>query len=161
MNPIDIVFVVCLLAFLFAGIKHGLVKQIVSFCVVYFGISLSLRFSGIVAEWIMKWIHGSPLAVKIISFVIVLFVIALILNLIGKLVEKIISISLLGWLNKLLGALIAVFVYLIVISVITFFFDSVNSSLHLISKQVLAESKTYSSLLDFANLIFPYLKELF
>ena len=46
MGVIDIVIVCCFLPVLYFGIKNGLVKQLVAFAVVYFGIRLSLHSAG-------------------------------------------------------------------------------------------------------------------
>ena len=53
MGVIDIVIVCCFLPVLYFGIKNGLVKQLVAFAVIYFGLRLSLRFATPVAEWIV------------------------------------------------------------------------------------------------------------
>jgi len=161
MSTLDIILILCFLPCIYFGIKNGLVKQIVSFCVIFFGIKLASRFSYDVSLWISKSVSGNPFLLKLIAFILIFFVIAILLNLLGKLIEKIIKISLLGWLNRLLGILLSFFIFLIVISVIVYLVNSANSVLGFIPKQIIAESKLYQALLDFSKFIFPYLKELF
>ena len=160
MGVIDIIIVCCFLPALYFGIKNGLVRQLVAVAVIYFGITLSLRFSAPVAEWIGEHVNMNEFWAKTVSFILVFFVISLVLGLLGKLIEKIIQISLLGWLNKLLGVVAALFVFALVISAIVYFVDSANNMLDFIPKEKLEESRFYPWLLDFSKEIFPRFKEL-
>ena len=161
MGVIDIILVACFLPCIWFGLKRGLVRQIVSICVIYFGITLSLKFSGQLSSWLSNYIPESPFAVKLISFILIFFAIALALSLLGKVVEKILKISLLGWINRLLGLVLAFFVFLFAISSAVFLIDSANSLVEFIPKDSIAESRIYPALLDFSKFVFPYFKELF
>lgn len=161
MGVIDIVIVCCFLPALYFGIKNGLVKQVVAFAVVYFGIVLSLRFSAPVARWAVEHVHLSEFCAKAISFILIFFAVALILSLLGRIVEKIIKISLLGWLNKLLGVVMTFILFALLISVIVYFVDSANNLLDFIPEEKLAESRFYPVLLHLSQEVFPHFKELF
>ena len=115
MGVIDIVIVCCFLPVLYFGIKNGLVKQLVAFAVIYFGLRLSLRFATPVAEWIVERVKISDFWAKTVSFIVIFFAIALLLNLLGKMLEKIINISMLGWLNKLLGIVMTFCIFALLI----------------------------------------------
>ena len=88
MGVIDIVIVCCFLPVLYFGIKNGLVKQLVAFAVIYFGLRLSLRFATPVAEWIVERVKISDFWAKTVSFIVIFFAIALLLNLLGKMLKK-------------------------------------------------------------------------
>ena len=132
MGVIDIIIVCCFLPVLYFGIKNGLVKQLVAFAVIYFGITLSLRFATPVAEWITERLQISEFWAKTVSFIFIFFVVALVLSLLGKIVEKIIKISMLGWLNKLLGIAMTFCIFALLISVVVYFVDSANNATSLI-----------------------------
>lgn len=161
MGVIDIVIVCCFLPALYFGIKNGLVRQLVAIAVIYFGITLSLRFSAPVAEWMEEHVHLTGFWAKTVSFVLIFFVVSLVLSLLGKLVEKIIQISLLGWLNKLLGILATIFLFAIAMSALVYLVDSANNYLGFIPKEKIEESRFYPLLLDLSKEIFPRLKEFF
>ena len=161
MGVIDIVIVCCFLPALYFGVKNGLVKQVVAFAVVYFGIRLSLQFATPVAEWVMEHLKIPEFWAKAISFILIFFAVALLLNLFGKLVEKIIKISLLGWLNKLLGVATTFCIFALLLSVVVYFVDSANNLLDFIPKEKLEESRFYPALLDLSKEVFPHFKELF
>lgn len=161
MGTIDIIIIICLLPSIFFGLKKGLIKQIVSLCVLFFGIKLSLQFSAPVSGWLSQHITISPFALKTISFVVIFSAVAIVLSLIGRLVEKIIQITLLEWVNKVLGLILSFSFFLIALSVLAYFFDSANNLMHIVSQENIGSSKLYPMLLDFSKLIFPYFKELF
>ncbi len=161
MNTIDIIIAVCFLPCLFFGLKHGLVKQITSLCTIYFGVTLSLRFSAPVIKWLSGHVTMSPLAAKMVSFLVIFLVIALLLRLLGRLVEKVLQITLLGWVNRLLGVAMAIVIFAVTLSAITFIVDQANNTLSFIPKEQISESRIYPGLLKLSKLIFPYFKQLF
>ncbi len=161
MGAVDIVIVCCFLPVLYFGIKNGLVRQLVAFAVVFFGLKLSLKFAAPLAEWALQHIKFPEFWAKVISFILIFFVVALLLNALGRIVEKIIKISMLGWLNKLLGILMTFCLFALVISVLVYFVDSANNLLEFIPKEKLEESRFYPALLQLAQDVFPHFKELF
>ena len=160
MGVVDIVILCCFVPALYFGIKNGLVRQLVAVAVLYFGITLSLRFCPQVAQWITEHVNMTDFWAKTVSFILIFFVVSLVLSLLGKLVEKIIQISLLGWLNKLLGIVATLFLFALALSAIVYFVDSANNMLEFIPKEKLEESRFYPMLLDLAKDLFPRLKEL-
>lgn len=161
MGVVDIVIVCCFLPVLYFGIKNGLVKQLVALAVLYFGITLSLRFSAPVGEWVVEHTGISEFWGKAISFILIFFAVALVLSLFGRILEKIIQISLLGWLNKLLGIVMTFCIFALLLSVIVYLVDSANNILEFIPKEKLEESRFYPALLDLSQQLFPRFKDLF
>lgn len=161
MGTIDIIIIICLLPSIFFGLRNGLIKQIVSLCVLFFGIKLSLQFSEPVSTWLSQHITASTFAMKTISFVVIFSVVAIVLSLVGRLIERIVQITLLGWVNKILGVILSFLFFLIILSVLIYFLDSANSLIHIIPQEKINGSKLYPALLDFSKFIFPYFKELF
>ena len=161
MEVIDIIILCCFLPAIYFGLKNGLVKQIVSACVIYFGITLSLKYSIPLSGWIAgKGVNIPVFWTRLISFILIFAITAIIFSLLGKVVSKIIKITLLGWVDKLLGIILSLLVSAIIISVIIYFVDSANSLLEFIPKEKIAESKFYPALLDFAKSAFPLIKDL-
>ena len=161
MGTIDIIITICLLPALYFGIKNGLVKQLVAFAVIYFGIILSLKFSSPAAEWVSSRIEITDFWAKAVSFILIFFAVALILSLFGRIIEKIIKISLLGWLNKLLGVVMSFCLIILLLSVVVYLVDSANNLLEFIPKEKLEESRFYPVLLNLSQEVFPRFKELF
>ncbi|MBO4842034.1 MAG: CvpA family protein [Bacteroidales bacterium] len=161
MGVIDIVIVCCFLPALYFGVKNGLVKQLVALAVIYFGITLSLRFSVRVSDWVVEHVNMPEFWAKAVSFIVIFFVVAIILNLFGRLIEKIIQISLLGWLNRLLGVVLTICLFTLLLSALVYLVDSANNMLEFIPKEKIEESRLYPRLLAISQDVFPLFKELF
>lgn len=161
MGVIDIVIVCFFLPALFFGIKNGMVKQLVALAVIYFGIVLSLRFATPVSQWVLEHVKMTEFWAKTVSFILIFFAVALVLSLFGRIIEKIIKITLLGWLNKLLGVVMTFILTILLLSVVVYLVDSANNLLEFIPKEKLEESRFYPALLQLSQEVFPHFKELF
>jgi len=161
METIDIIILIALLPGLYLGFKNGLIKQIISFAVVYLGITLSLRFADKVAPYVMEYVNAGEFWAKALSFIIIFAAVALILNILGAIIEKAIGATAVGFVNRILGVLLSLFLFCLIVSVFVSFIDSLNQTTHFISEEKLADSKLYPFMLDFGKTFFPYLKSLF
>ncbi len=161
MGIIDIIILCCFLPALYFGIKNGFIKQIISLAVLILGIILSLRFTNIVAEWILKFVDMSGFWVKVIAFIVIFFIVAILLNLLGAMLNKIIKITMLGWLNRVLGIIFSVVKIALLLSVLIYIVDSINNLTGFIPAEKITESNFYHYLLKLANTLFPYLRTLF
>jgi len=161
MGTIDIIILVCLLPSLYFGLKNGLVKQIISFAVIYLGITLSLKFSGSVEPLVQQYLHIEGFWAKFIAFVAIFAAVALVLSLLGNIIDKAIKAGATGFLNRVLGLLLSVFIFVLLTALLVYMVDALNQATGLIPKEKLAESKLYPFMLDIAKTFFPYLKSLF
>lgn len=154
MNTIDIIIVVCFLPALYFGIKNGLVIQVVSFCVIYFGIKLSLLFSNPVTEWLDHSLGVQGFWAKFISFFLIFLAVAVILSLLGNIVERIVKVTLLGWVNRLLGVILSFLICAVILASIAYFLNKINGSTGLIDSSNFSSSKFYPLLLEMGQTIF-------
>ena len=161
MGVLDIIIVCCFLPSLYFGAKNGLVKQIVSILFLFFGMSLAIKCSHTFSGYIQGFIQMDEKWIKVLSFIIIFAAVAIVLSLIGKLIEKIIKVTLLGWLNRLLGIVMALAKTALILSLAIYFLDSLNELLGIIPEEKIAESNFYEPMLGFARTVFPALKEFF
>lgn len=161
MGTIDIVILACFLPAVYLGLKNGFIRQLVALAVVAGGIVLALRFSDTVGAWLQQRIKVEPFWIKAISFALIFIAVALVLNLAGKLLEKVLSIAMLGWLNRLLGLVLALATSALLIGVIVYMVDSANQLVEFLPKEKIEESRFYKPLLTLVQNVFPYLKSLF
>ena len=157
---IDIIIVCCFLPSLYFVLKNGLVKQVISLVVIILGIKLSIQFSEVVSQWILERVEIQPTWASIISFVVIFLAVALVFGLLGNLIEIILKVTLLGWLNKLLGIVFSFVEVAVILSILLYLFNSINNLLDLVSEDIIAESKFYQPLLNLADKLFPTLKSL-
>ena len=84
----------------------------------------------------------------------------LLCRLLSKILEKIFSIAMLGWLNRVLGAVLAVAKYALVIGLAIILFNTVNQRFKWVDDAKLAESQLYTAIKTGAYSIFTYFQEL-
>lgn len=161
MGVIDTVLLLCLIPAVIVGMYKGFVRQLIAFLVIYCGISLSLRFSDKVSAWILKYITVSEFWLKVISFVLIFVAVALVLAFLGNLLRKAVNVSMLGWLDRLLGACISVAITVALLSLLVHFVDAFNATGNFISGETLSESRLYPLLKDLSASVFPKLQSLF
>ena len=161
MGTIDIVILACFLPAVVMGLKDGFIRQLVALAVVVLGIWLSVRFSDTVGAWLTERFKIEPFWVKTLSFVSIFIVTALVLNLVGKLLEKVLDIALLGWLNRLLGLVLALATAALIIGTLIYLVNSANDLMDFIPKEQLEQSRFYKPLLELVQRVFPILKQLF
>ncbi|MCF0177689.1 MAG: CvpA family protein [Bacteroidales bacterium] len=160
MGVIDIAILACFLPAIVLGFKNGLVKQLISILILVLGITLSIRFATTGAEFLQPYLEIDFKWLKIISFAVIFILVALVLSLVEKLITKIVKITLLGWVNHLLGMILGIVECAVILSLVVYFFDSVNSLIELLPQEKIAESQLYSPMLELSRTVFPLLKEL-
>ena len=102
----------------------------------------------------------SPAVLQAIAFTIILLGVFFALTLAGKMLEGIVKIVMLGWLNKLLGVVFALLKVVLAIGLFILLFDSVTTALEIDCSKTISESLFYTPIKDFADVFFPYMKEL-
>ena len=160
MNILDIIILICFIPALVQGIRKGFISQVVAIVSIVAGVYLSFEFSELVSAWISQYIEGSEQVLKITAFALILIAAIAGLTVFGKLIEKMVKIVMLGWLNRLLGALFSMLKCALIVGLVIMVFNSLNGSFHFVDEVKLAESTLYPPLKSFAYNVFPYLKEL-
>ena len=113
------------------------------------------------------WLHRvaptlSENVVKVLSFIVIIVVVCLCVVLLSRLLEKVIKITTLGWINRLLGVLLSVSAVVLLIGVIISVIEYVNTTwFTLISPEQMAKSKGVQIISSITDALFPYLKQLF
>ncbi len=162
MQIIDIVILVLIALAVVKGLIDGLIRQVGGIAGLFAGIILAGRFSALLASWLNQWVNASENIVKTLSFILIIIATCLVMHLIGKLLEKIVTITTLGWLNRLLGAVLSVFGAVLLIGVLLSLIEYVNTSWFVIVPQdVIAQSKGVQIITDVTDVVFPYIKEIF
>ena len=102
----------------------------------------------------------SETLLNVVSFALILIGVSVLALLLAKLLTKVIEMMMLGWLNRLLGALMACLTTLIVLGVVIVLFDTINLKFDLVHSPILDDSLLYGKIKDLAYIAFPYLKQL-
>ena len=160
MNILDIILLVCFVPAIFQGIRKGFIAQAVSIISIILGIWASARFANIVSDWIAQYITASEQVLRLVAFALILVLVFLVLAALGKMLEGVIKLVMLGWLNKLLGVVFALLKTGLIVGLVIMAFSSLNDSFKLVQESVLNESIMYPPLKKLAFEVFPYLKDM-
>ena len=160
MNILDAIILIALIPALIQGVKKGFISQAIAIISVIVGIWASARFANMVTVWLSKFITTSEQVMKIIAFIVILVVVFMILGLIGKFLESILKVTMLSWVNKLLGALFSVGKAFLIIGLIILAFNALNNTFGLVRQEVIADSVLYNPMKYLANEVFPYIKNM-
>ena len=155
---IDLIFLVILGYFgIFKGLRKGFILELSGLLGIVVAIYLAKNYSLPIAGW-----FASTLGIVGATSPVVAFVLTLVLGLVGVhflalLVSKLLSVVMLGWLNKLLGAIFSFLKILLVLSAMVRSFDMFNQKVELISEETLNESKLYGPIKMVADKVLPAL----
>jgi membrane protein required for colicin V production len=102
MNWLDIVILVCLVVPVFIGLKIGLIKAVLSLVGLIIGVVLASNLYKPLAN-IMSFISNENIA-NIIAFIVILLAVMVAATIVVRLLKFIASVTMLGWVDHLGGA---------------------------------------------------------
>lgn len=160
MNFIDITILLCCVPAIFCGLSKGFIAQAAALVALVLGAWMSFHFSSTVVEWIRPAMDVSPVILQVIAFTLILMAVFLALTLAGKALEGLVKVVMLGWLNKLLGVAFSLLKVILAIGLVILLIDTVTHALEIDCSKTTAESLLYNPVKSFADVFFPYIKEL-
>lgn len=160
MSIIDIILLICFIPALISGLKKGLISQLISIISIIAGVWISFEFATVTSQWLSQYIEAPENILRIIAFTLIMIGVFVVLGLLGRLLENILDLVMLGWVNKLFGVVFSFLKTALIIGLILIAFNSINTSLELVSPEELSESVLYTPMKNFADTVFPYLKEM-
>ena len=158
MQTIDIVIAVLLAVGLIGGLRDGVVKQVAGLAGLIGGLLLGRAFYLPVGSWLVDTFGMSLQVAQVASFILILVIVPLLFSLVGWLVSKLLSAICLGWVNRLLGALVGVLKYLLFVGVVITgieFFDQHDT---LVSEQKKEASVLYYPIYNATGIFFDGIK---
>ena len=150
---LDLIYLICLAIFLFRGFRKGLVIALFSFLSIIIGMIGALKISNSVAASLFA---DHPIAAKwspLLAYIIVFFIIVWLVRIVASIIQKSLKIIALGFVNRLLGALLYGLLITLVFSIFIWLF----SKMEFLSKDTLENSSVVVVIAPLA----PYFFELF
>lgn len=155
MNIIDIILLIPIVWFGYKGFVNGLAIEIASLLALILGIYLSYHFSVYVGK--QMGIEGKY--ASILSFVITFIIVVLMVHLLGKIIDKAFNLVSLGFINTFAGVIFGILKVVLILSVIIYFIDKLDTRRLIISEKNRTESKLLKPVKSIAPLIFSGLKD--
>lgn len=160
LSVIDIVVAVIIIACAVFGAIKGFISQIVSIISLVLGIWCACKLSELLARYVKEWFSIGESAVYIVSFIIILVVVIILCHFIGRGIEKIIRLTMMNWLNRMLGFLFAAAKAIIIMSVAVYIIDYIDNAWGLVPEGLAGKSLFYSTFLKISQTFFPYLQSI-
>ncbi|MBP5173181.1 MAG: CvpA family protein [Bacteroidales bacterium] len=162
MAVLDIVLLVIFIPAIIRGISKGFIEQLAALLSIFLSAYVAYLFADKVGAWLSQWITvNSPTVLYIVSFVVVIILCVLVMNLVAKLLSKVIDAIALGWLNRILGFVIAIFNTALVLGILFVLFGDLNEKYLHLSTQFMQDSVIYAWIQKLTDIVFPYLEGLF
>lgn len=159
----DLIILIIIAGSAIWGIFKGFVSQIVSLAALILGVWCAFKFSGYLSAQAKELlsISAAQSTLHIIMFIVILILVLIAGHFLGKALEGIIKLSMLDWLNRLLGFVFAGVKSIIILSLIAYVITYLNNIWDIIPQETLAGSKGYQFLTGFSAKVFPYLQNIF
>jgi len=161
---IDAIFFILLILAVIKGLSRGFVVAVFSFFAIIIGVAAAMKLSYIVATWLQHSFNINGSWLPVLSFAIVLIAVIILVRWIANLIQAAINVAMLGWLNKLGGVILYLFIYLFVYSIVLFYLTKMN----FIKPETIAASHTYNLVepfgtkaIDILGSIIPLFKDIF
>tara|TARA_B100001287_G_scaffold70393_1_gene58003 strand:+ start:11750 stop:12265 length:516 start_codon:yes stop_codon:yes gene_type:complete len=155
-NWLDIFFLVPILWGLITGFKKGLIAQVLGLASVVLGVWLGTQYPEYVHPFLKDKIDLQYLSIA--SFVLIFLIVVIAGALIIKLLEKLVNLVQLKFLNKIGGAILGVLKVLTFLVIIVFALEGLDSRQIIIKKTTKENSIVYPILNSASKFIIPNLK---
>ena len=155
MCVLDIILSLCLIIALVQGLLKGFTEQIIALVSIIAGTWIAFKFSKLVCNLIQPYLNASEKFLYVLVFILMVALVICLFHLLGKIIK-----AMLGWLDRLLGAIFSTIKAALIIGIVIILFSTINSTFHVVEQKYLDESVLYTPLKNIAYDIFPYLKQL-
>ena len=156
---LDIILIIPILWFTYKGFSKGLIIELATLLALLLGVYIAANFSSYTADYLRDNFDFHSKYMSIISFSLTFIGVVLLVMLFGKSLEKLVNIMLLGFLNKLAGAIFGLIKISFFLSVIIFILSTFGIEKNLVDKSMREKSYLYEPIKSIAPAIFPMVKE--
>lgn len=154
MGILDIVLGLLLAYGFYRGLRNGLFVEIASLVALIAGLYGAIHLSYITGDYLEKRMEWDERYINIIAFIITFFAIVLLVHIAGKLITKLIDLTILGLLNKIAGGIFGAVKLAVIMGALLIFFEKANSSLNLIESDSTQNSILYEPVKNLGAFVF-------
>ncbi|MGB0881486.1 MAG: CvpA family protein [Vicingaceae bacterium] len=160
MNYFDIIIIIPLIWGAYKGFKKGIIIEVASFIALGLGIWGGIKFSSISAKYLSEVFDIAENIMPLISFAVTFILIVIAVFTLAKMLQKIIKMVALGFVNKAAGALFGMLKFGLILSVVINFTNIINKQISFIEPEMKNSSILYEPIGKIAQIIIPGLKEI-
>jgi membrane protein required for colicin V production len=157
-NVLDIILLIPLLLFAYNGFKKGIIIELASLAALILGLYFAFYFSDLAADLLNKWFSIDPSYLAAIAFIVTFLVVVVVVVTVGKILQKFIDILLLGFFNKLAGAIFGLLKGALVLSILIFIINYFDGSRSVFKKETCEKSIFYTPVESIAPKLYSWIK---
>lgn len=147
MNWLDIIIVLPLLVGLVRGFMRGFVTEIIAIMVVILGAVGSRLLAPTFSVWLLKQFAWPQEICDVVAYILLFLAIGVVLAILGKLFTKLLHAIHLGFFNRLLGGVFGLCKFGIIVLVVVFAMDRINSHFHWLDNSPVVQT----------SVVYPYM----
>lgn len=136
---IDIVFAIILVIAIYKGYSRGLIVAIFSFVGVTIGLAGALKLTNVAVQYAQQHWHMPSRWLPVLCFVTLFLGIVLLVRLLATLLQGLVEVAMMGWLNKLGGIILYSAIFIIVYSILLW----IANQLYWLSPEIKLQSRIY------------------
>lgn len=156
MNIIDLISALILLAAAWNGWRQGVIVQVCSLLGIIAGVWFAVHYGACAGAWLQL---DETIAAPG-GFVAVLVGVVLVVSIVAQIARRLFHFVGFGILDRLLGAGVSIFKYVLLLGALFTAFDRLNEDYTLVGPQTIRESKFYEPFMSLTDSILPFLEEL-
>ena len=155
---LDIFLAIPLIWGIVRGLMDGFIRSLSVFIGLFLGIFLAQTYAADLSPVLADWFTLSKNHCLSLSYVIIFIGVMILVAIISRILDKFIHLILLGWLNKLLGAIFGLLKWAIILSFFIMVIEYANNMFEFLSPEKKAESILYEPVKKVVPTIMPYVK---
>ena len=155
---LDIFFAIPLIWGIVRGLMSGFIRSLSVFVGLILGITLAQTYAADLSPTIQEWFTLSARQCLSIAYVTIFVAVMIVVAIIARILDKFLHLILLGWLNKLLGAIFGFFKWAIILSFFVMVIEYANSKFEFLSQEKKSESLLYEPIKEIVPTIMPYVE---
>ena len=159
MNTLDIILLAVAAIGAIYGFKTGLVKQLTLGAGIVIGLLQATIFYHEAGNWTQELVGWEDWICNTLGFVAIFIAVAIVINLVGLLLRLLLKIILLGWIDRILGALFSILVSIVIVAFGVKISCSLLPDNKITGQTSQRESLLYKKVADFTFTIIEEVKE--
>lgn len=156
-NYIDIILLIVWIIAVLEGLYKGLIKQVFGILALILACYVSYHFTGFAADRIVEWFGWNGEGLRIVAFIATFILVLIGVTLLGHLLDKLLKIVLLGWLNRLTGAIFGWIKWNILLVILIYVLNLFDAMASFLPAEAFASSRLYPVVDAFSSILLPYL----
>ncbi len=158
MTWLDIVILLPLLVGLVRGTMRGLITEVIAIAAVILGFIGAKLWGQLFSQWILTQFTWPQPVCDAVAYALLFLAIAIALNIVGRLISKLLKAINLGWINRALGATFGVLKWSLIVLAIVFCVNKLDMQFHFLQKELRQQSIIYPEAVKLADKALDYVK---